>query len=308
LAASASPTFVSVGSIIIDDIVFPDGTTCMEVLGGGAVHAAAGMQVWGQKAGIFACMGEGMPEAVMARLERDFDLQGVLRLPVPQIRAWQIFEWDTRRTEVYRVDIIRPFIDDPQPDMIGDTYQHSQAFHVLRDGQTFLRWREHYPDALLFWEPNQPYMLPENRDEFRKIVSLADVVSPNLLEAQQIYGFHDAPTLLKMLLDDGAKVVALRLGEQGSLAGMQDSPDILHIPAAPVPNVVDQTGAGNTYCGGFMVGWHLTHDLLTAACYGAASASFALEKIGVLDYSPSDEAKRDARYRWLSSHTTSSAR
>lgn len=275
----------------------------MAVLGGGAVHAAAGMLVWGQKAGMAACIGEGMPESVMSRLEHDFDLQGVLQLPLPQIRAWQIFEWDTRRTEVYRVDVIRPFIDDPQPDMIGEAYRDTQALHILRDGQTFLRWRQRYPDALLMWEPNQPYMLPENRDEFRKIVSLADVVSPNLLEAQQIYGFHDEQTLLKMLLDDGAKVIALRLGEHGSLVSKQDTSEILSIPAAPVPKVVDQTGAGNTYCGGFMVGWHLTHDLLTATCYGATSASFALEKIGVLDYSPSDEAKRDERYQWLLNHT-----
>ena len=55
------------------------------------------------------------------------------------------------------------------------------------------------------------------------------------------------------------------------------------IPPVDVPKIVDQTGAGNTYCGGFIVGWCRHHDLVTAGCYGAVAASFALETIGVAE-------------------------
>ncbi len=57
-----APAFIAVGSIYLDDIVFPNGRTVMGVLGGGAAHAAAGMAIWGQRGGIVACVGRDLPE------------------------------------------------------------------------------------------------------------------------------------------------------------------------------------------------------------------------------------------------------
>ena len=53
-----------------------------------------------------------------------------------------------------------------------------------------------------------------------------------------------------------------------------------YIPAVAVGDVVDQTGAGNTYCGGFLVGYCREGDVVAAGCYGAAAASFTLEAVG----------------------------
>jgi sugar/nucleoside kinase (ribokinase family) len=74
---------------------------------------------------------------------------------------------------------------------------------------------------------------------------------------------------------------------------------ILHIPAIPVPQVVDVTGAGNCYCGAFLVGWVCSGDLRQAAAYGAVAASFTVEQIGVLDNALIDVTERDRRYRWI---------
>jgi ribokinase len=52
------------------------------------------------------------------------------------------------------------------------------------------------------------------------------------------------------------------------------------VPAVPVAGIVDVTGAGNAYCGGFLVGLAETGDLGQAGRYGAVSASFALEQFG----------------------------
>ncbi len=73
---SVPPSYICVGGIIIDDIVFPNGETRMEVLGGGVSHAAAGMKIWDQRAGMVACAGKDLPNSARRRLERDFDLQG----------------------------------------------------------------------------------------------------------------------------------------------------------------------------------------------------------------------------------------
>jgi fructose-1-phosphate kinase PfkB-like protein len=42
-----------------------------------------------------------------------------------------------------------------------------------------------------------------------------------------------------------------------------------------VKDAIDPTGCGNTFCGGFLVGWYKTRNLLTAALWGSVSASFS---------------------------------
>lgn len=290
------PTYVCVGGIIIDDIVFPTGETRMGVLGGGVTHAAAGISLWGHRPGLLASVGHGLPEEVLKRLERDFDLQGLVWLDLPQARAWQIFEWDGKRTEIFRVNNIDPFILEPIPDRISAVYAEAQAVHLLRDAN-LREWRQHFPSAVILWEPIQPFMVRENLAAFRAALPLIDIVSPNWLEAQQMYGIHDPADLIRAMLDDGASVAVLRMGEAGSMVGRQGQPQLITVPVVPVPQIIDQTGAGNTYCGGFLTGWLETHDLITAACRGAVAASFALEVLGVAEPPPPDQ--RDARYRQL---------
>lgn len=289
------PPFVCVGGIFIDDIVYPDGTTSMEILGGGGVHEAAGMTVWGERPGLVATLGTGTPEKALARMERDFDMQGVVSLNYPQMRAWQLFEWDGRRTEIYRVTEIEPFMREPVPAQLPESYKQAKAVAILRDANDYMLWKPAFPEAITFWEPEQAFMVAENADAFRKTLPHADITSPNLLEASQIYGEQDPHKLVDAMLKDGAKVVALRMGAEGSLVAREG--ERIHIPAVPVPKLVDQTGAGNTYCGGFLVGWQRTQDLRTAGYYGAVSASFSLEVVGVMD--GFTEPTRDERYAGL---------
>lgn len=294
------PAIVCVGSIIIDDIVLPDGVTRMGVLGGGVSHAAAGAAAWGERPGIVACVGHDLPAAARDRLARDFDLQGVIALDVPQARAWQVFEWDGRRTEIFRVDVLEPFLTDPQPEHVPGAYEGARGLHLLRPASDVAGWRARFPAATILWEPSQHFMVAGHLPQFRAALPLVDIVSPNNLEAGLIYGLDDPADLVRAMLDDGARVVALRQGADGSLAARADQPGLIHLPAVPVAEIVDQTGAGNAYCGGFLAGWLATGgDLLAAACYGGTAASFALEVTGVLDPSAVGPAERERRRRWL---------
>ena len=70
--------------------------------------------------------------------------------------------------------------------------------------------------------------------------------------------------------------------------------------------MVDLTGAGDAFCGGFLAGLHLTGDLASAAAFGTVSASFAVEGegIGRLMAATRQEAEaRLARLKSLSTHT-----
>jgi hypothetical protein len=303
----SAPAYACVGSIIIDDIVYPDGRADMAVIGGGVTHTASGLICWEERPALLSALSsrrETIPEAVISRVERDFDLTYVRYLDLPMIRAWQIFEWDGRRTEIWRTDDYQPFLIEPTPAQVPEGAKGARAVTLLRDAAEFRQYRALFQEAVALWEPEQHFMLPENAAAFREALPLAEIVSPNLLEASLIYGVKEPEALLRRMLADGARVVALRLGELGSLLGQQGDESFVHIPAVPVPQVVDVTGAGNTYCGAFLVGWMRSQDLKTAGCYGAVAASFSVETVGVLDPArPDFQPARDERLAWALAHS-----
>jgi len=296
---------VSIGSVFIDDIVYPDGHTRMGVLGGGAVHAAAGMAVWGERPGLAARVGTGLPGGVGPFLTRHFDIDGLSPVEYPQIRAWQVFEHDGTRRELMRVGIVQPFQDGPAPHELPDTWTNAKGMYLVLDGANLMRWRNHYRGPVALWEPNQPYMVREHAAEFKRIVSRATIVSPNMQEARAIFGFLNPESLVSEMLANGAETAALRMGAEGSLVATRSAPKPLYIPAVPVDNVVDVTGAGNTYCGAFLAGWVRTGSALQAGRWGAVAASFCIETNGVTDLERADLiSQRDKRLKWIEKQTT----
>ena len=87
------------------------------------------------------------------------------------------------------------------------------------------------------------------------------------------------------VLDLGPRVVVAKQGEYGSALFTRDG--VFALPAFPTTDVVDPTGAGDTFAGGF-VGYLAAHaggepgdeDLRQALAYGTALASFNVEAFG----------------------------
>ena len=281
--------FIAVGSVIIDDIVYPDGRTDMGVLGGGGAHAACGMALAGERPGLAALVGKDLPADIRARLARDFDTSGLVWSAHKQLRGWQIFEWDGRRNEVFRVDVVEPFQFEPLADSPAVPFIAAKGITLLRGPAYVQAWRRRFPQAALLWEPLRALMMAGDYQGFLEGIPHADIVSPNLLEAQTVYGIEDELEILRRMLTDGARVAALRMGERGSLLAAQGQSQAWRIPPLSVDAIVDQTGAGNAYCGGFIVGWARRRNLIQAGCYAAAAASFTLETVGIADIPPRRE-------------------
>ena len=72
------------------------------------------------------------------------------------------------------------------------------------------------------------------------------------------------------------------MGEKGSLVYDRAKDTLDAIPVLKV-DVVDTTGAGDSYCGGFMAGYHATGDPLEAALMATVSASYTVEHYGALN-------------------------
>jgi cytidine kinase len=299
--SSERPLFLSIGSVVIDDIVLPDGRTRMGMLGGGATHAAMGMRVWSGRVALLATLGRDVPEADRRKLARAFDVRGLSTRDAPAPRAWQLYEHDGRRTHVDRTDAGLFMAMCPRPDELPAAYAGASGVRLECDAPDPLReWTARLRAAgygHILWEPWNVFCRPENRRLFGQLAPLLDVVSPNLLQAQRLTGLQDPRQVLAALLEAGVRVAVLRMGEAGSLvAGQGEAP--VDVPTVPVSSIVDVTGAGNAYCGGFLVGLTETGDLGQAGRYGAVSASFVLEQFGAM-FALEDLRARAERRLWF---------
>jgi hypothetical protein len=300
--------------IIIDDLVFPNGHTVMGVLGGGGPQSAFGMRLpalagWCDRmnAGLVAGVGHDLPPMAREWLtSAGIDLAGLRVSDLPTARAWQVLEADDgavprTRTQVWRVEgrvigaqLGRSIYHLPMP------YQTARGFHLgIHPDEPDLDFIRKLGDGgpptgadrpgltakagkrpLISIEPFKPADHSLNDDALRQLCSIADVFSPNLVEAQSLVGQAAPDELTRRLAEAGARCVALRMGGEGSLVYEGKSDTLVHVPAIAT-QVVDTTGAGNAYCGGFLAGYMQTGDGLTAARYGAVAASFLVEQVGL---------------------------
>ncbi|MGQ9493135.1 MAG: carbohydrate kinase family protein [Anaerolineae bacterium] len=290
--------YVVIGNIIIDDIVLPDGTTLMNTLGGAGTHAVMGIRVWSDRVGFISAVGVDFPTDHWAALVASgVDLIGVRREKLPTPRAWQLFEANGKRTEVFRTNFDDLLHLEAEPKHFPLAYVGVRGAYILTDRpDTLHSWVSFLRSmgvSLILWEPSPYWMNPQQRERFVAFLSEVDIVCPDLESARCLYAETDAYALIRAMLYDGARLVALRMGKEGSLIAERGG-QIHAIPIWPT-KVVDVTGAGNAYCGGLLVGYAETGDARTAGLYGAVSASFAVEQFGPISWRP--DLSREARCR-----------
>lgn len=294
-------SFISIGTIIIDDIVLPDGTEKMGILGGGLTHAAMGIRVWSKNIALVSGVGGDFKDDFLARLETYFDVVG---LDVCQNkttpRAWQRFEADGTRHEVFQTGFEEMKSLIPNPDALPVIYSSLSGVHLHCPPEDVSRWVPELRKrgcGIILWEPWDDFCMPENEMLFRENSTMVDIVSPNLREGRLLTDLEDPQEIVTQLQAFGAQIAVLRMADAGSLI-VDVKGDLHWIPAYPVNEIVDVTGAGNAYCGGFIVGYYRTGDAKKAGWYGGVSASMALHQFGAL-YSLKDiNQKSRERLRW----------
>lgn len=274
-------------SIVIDDVVLPDGRSYMGLLGGGGPQAALGMKLWTDApVGICAGVGADFPaEAEQWLAALGVDTAGLRRHPQhPTLRAWQILEEDGRRTQVWRTDSSHIGAQLAfRPAMVPAAYWGARGFHFgVHPERPNLPVMQALRAQGIFVsvEPFRAAAQALTGAEVSALVSNCDIFSPNLEEARSLVGEGEPQVLVERLAAAGAGIVALRMGDEGSLVYRTATGELHHIPGVPV-TVADPVGAGNAYCGGFLVGWLETGDLRRAGAYGSVAGSFLVEQVGL---------------------------
>jgi sugar/nucleoside kinase (ribokinase family) len=277
-----SVNFAAIAGLIIDDIVLPTGETRMGVPGGSGTHSAWGMRIWSERVGLLASYGTDCPTDILAAFDQaGIALNRAQANPEPTPRCWQIFEFNQHRTEIFRTSEVDFYRLQPILSDIPAEWQKAAGFHLLHEAKDMPAFASHLRAGgvgCLLAEPPPTDFTPEKLDEFAAFLPLVDVFSPNWEESAQLLGTDDPEAIVGQFLEMGVPLVALRMGESGSLIATIG--ERWRIPAVSV-SVVDVTGAGNSYCGGFLVGLAQTGDPHRAGLYGAVSASFTIEQFGL---------------------------
>lgn len=298
-----SVDYVSFSNLIIDDIVFPDGRTFMNTLGGAGMHALVGMRVWNNRLGYMAAVGPDLDPIHREALAR-FGVNAaglVLRENHRTARAWQLFEPDERRIEIFRTALDEFNRIKVKPEELPADYHQARGYHLqwgtLAELETLIRLlREIKPDVTLVLEPTT-----ENLEElavaYQRVLPQLDLFSPDLGEAETITGQSDPEVMFQTLFSWGAPLVAIRMGDRGSVV-QKATGESWQVPAIPA-TLVDVTGAGNSYCGGFLTGLGDGLSPFESSLRAAVSASFALEQFGLPDWRSAPKAEAAQRIAWL---------
>ncbi|MFH1434922.1 MAG: PfkB family carbohydrate kinase [Pseudomonadota bacterium] len=124
------------------------------------------------------------------------------------------------------------------------------------------------------------YWIERARDKVVELIRRVDCILINDEELEQLTGRASPFSGLRKLKEMGARSAVVKLGKWGSILLAGDG--FFWAPAYPVENVVDPTGAGDTYAGAFTgclaaYGHRTPRDFKRAALYASAMASFTVE-------------------------------
>ncbi|KAI7890021.1 Ribokinase-like protein [Mucor mucedo] len=318
----ASPLYASIGALIIDDIKYQDGTKVTNVLGGGGVFAIYGMRLWldglqTKDAGYIIHTGFDYPEEIDNKIKAlNISLNCINHPDKHTTRGLNTFGEDDHRDFEY----IHPIIRTTTSDFSDDWIQSVKILHLISSHERAIEiideWKER--EILLncvertqfLWEPLPWACLPENLDKIYDATQRTEIITPNHEEIAAMLGLDFKVVLVEngndlkktveylgnMFLDGLSsaqdKVLVIRASKYGTMIITLKSRAIHWVPAywswwssEEQKHVVDVTGAGNAFCGGYAYGWDQTQgDPVESAYYGAVSASYAVEQMGMPSY------------------------
>ena len=291
-------SLVAVGTVAFDDIETPFGRA-EKVVGGACTYIALAASYFVTPVNIVSVIGDDFPEEVLQDLRnRGANLDGV------QIKQGEkSFFWagryhkdmngrDTLDTQLNVLATFDPVLPPAYRNasylMLGNLTPQVQI-RVLDQLET--RPKLVVLDTMNFW-------MNTAMEDLLEVLKRIDVLTINDEEARQLSGEHSLVKAAEVIHRMGPKYLIIKKGEHGAL--LFGEGEIFFAPALPLAEVVDPTGAGDTFAGG-LIGWLAKTDDISfanmkrAIIYGSAMASFCVEQFSVNRLLGLDEATIKAR-------------
>jgi sugar/nucleoside kinase (ribokinase family) len=274
-----------VGSIAFDAVTTPFGSR-ERMLGGSAVHFALAASFFDQ-VHVVGPVGDDFGEAEYGALEgRDIDTTSIEKVAGGKTFFWRgEYGWDLneRTTLDTQLNVFADF--DPK---LSDTARASDVLFLANiQPELQQRVRAQCQDARFVALDSMNLWIETARDALIETLSSVDCLMLNDGELRELTREPNLVRAAAKVREWGPRVVVAKQGEYG--AAMVTEEGFFGLPAYPLETVIDPTGAGDSFAGGFM-GYiaasgpdaELSHELLCRAmACGTALASFNVEEFGV---------------------------
>jgi sugar/nucleoside kinase (ribokinase family) len=271
-----------VGSIAYDAVKTPAGER-ERMLGGAATHFALAASFFDTVRPV-GPVGDDFDEASWETLRT----RGTITDDVEHVAGGKTFFWsgvyadnlNSRETLVTDLNVFETF--DPK---LSDASRECDVL-FLANIQPDLQFgvREQCADATFVAMDSMDLWINIAHESLVRTIKSTDCLILNDEELEMLTGAPTTAAAAKELLGWGLKAVVAKEGKYG--AGLYTADGFFHLPAYPLTNVVDPTGAGDTFAGGFVGyvaerGGDASDDVLRRAmAYGTALASFNVEEFG----------------------------
>jgi len=277
---SASSILV-VGSLAYDDVRTPVASRDA-VLGGAASYFAMAAALYAPVR-LVGVVGDDFRDDDVERLgRRGVDMGGLERRPGRSFRWRGTYDFALDTAETINTDLgvfggWRPKI----PAAFAGT---ELIFLANIDPAIQLATLEQMTKPSLVALDTMNYWIEHSRDALVRVIGRADVVSINEGEARQLVGTLNVARAAREILALGPRALVVKRGEHG--ATLYTKTSTFWSPAYPLEDVVDPTGAGDTFAGGFL-GYLASQPkiddaaLRRAVLHGTVCASFAVEDFSV---------------------------
>lgn len=304
------PRVIVVGNLTIDDVVLPDGTVRMESIGGNTLYSALGARLWQPEVGIVTRRGEDFPHNLtQVFTPLGIATDGVVNIPGPTVRNWVIYEHSGDRHWLYRTPRERSREVAVQPgDLplawlsgnLGNQGNQPPVVHIAAmpiDAAEAIvaAVRRIAPHTLITLDTHEDYVT-DYRQRLRALAAQVDAFLPSRSEVADLMGYDDPKRALQELSVLPTPIIILKMGADGALVWDKQR-QLLHTVDIATGPVVDVTGAGDAFCGGFAAGLSLGRSALEAAQYGILSASYAVADFGSLRLATIESTEAQTRLR-----------
>lgn len=296
-----------VGSVAFDSIETPHGKV-QKCLGGAATHFALAASYF-TDVRVIAVVGEDFgPEQEAVFTKRGIDTRGIERAPGLSFHWTGEYTGNLNEATTLGTDL--NVFADFEPKIPAEYLDSEYLFLANIDPKLQAKVRAQMPNAKLVCGDTMNYWIADHREALGEVLKELDVLLINDGEVRMLSGEHNTVRGAEKVLAMGPKSLVVKHGEYGATAFFgarafphaETSPKPFRAPALPLAEVVDPTGAGDSFAGGFY-GYLASQPELTPAAYrralfyGGVMGSFAVERFGTERLQGVRQAEIEDRFR-----------